>query len=454
MNKAIVRKLKDILGDENVLDGKADILCHSYDSSPFREYPSLVLYVKKSDEIKKIVEICNNERIPLYSRGSGTGTTGASIPLKHGIMMVFTRMNKILEINEEDLTIDVEPGVITGDIHKFLEKKGFFYPPDPSSLRTCTIGGNVMTNAGGPRGVKYGVTRDYVISLEIVSGKGEIIVTSPKTKKNSTGYNLTQLIVGSEGTLGLVTKITLRFIPKPKKTLTIMAEFPSVYHAMSGILNVFKCGILPSCMEYLDSNCLNLIKNTNNLQHTLLIGEIDGFECDVDHQLTLMEEAFKKANSLHIEIAKDNEKREEIWNLRRGLSAKIKKLGFSGKISEDICVPRHLLPQITEKITSISKKYDTMILVFGHAGDGNLHINFLFDKSSKDKVHNVNLAIEELMNETIKIGGVISGEHGIGLSKKDFFKSAVGETNYKLMKEIKKIFDPNNILNPGKVFDV
>lgn len=452
MLNSLTGEFKKILGTENVLQDPADLICYSYDSSPYESIPGTVLFVKNTEQIQKIIYLCLNEKIPVYSRGAGTGTTGASVPLKNGVSVVFTKMNSIHGFNQENLMIDVEPGVITGDIHNFVESKGFFYPPDPSSLKFCTIGGNVMTNAGGPRGVKYGVTRDYVVSLEVITGKGEIIRTSAKTAKNASGYNLTQLFVGSEGTLGLVSGITLKVIPKPRMTLTLMSEFPGINQAMQGILNIFKNGVLPCCIEYLDANCVNLIRNRKESAETLIISEVDGFEESINTQLSLVEKSFKDAGCNNIIIAKNNEERDEIWRVRRGLSPAIKKLGYSGKISEDICVPRHNLPAITDKISEISLKFDIKIICFGHAGDGNLHVNFLFDKNNADEVSKTHRAIEELIENTIMLGGAISGEHGIGLSKRDFLKMAVGEVNYNIMKEIKKIFDPEGILNPGKVF--
>jgi len=452
MHKSLTGEFKKILGNNNFSQNTADLISYSYDSSPYQYIPLAILFVNETEKLKKIISICLNEKIPVYSRGAGTATTGASVPVSKGISIVFTKMNKILTLYQEDLMIDVEPGVITGDIHSFVESRGFFYPPDPSSLKSCTIGGNVMTNAGGPRGIKYGVTRDYVISLEVVTGKGEIIRTSAKTAKNSSGYNLTQLFAGSEGTLGLISEITLKIIPKPQITLTIMSEFPGVKEAMTGILNVFKSGVLPSCIEYLDENCLNLIKNTGNENKTLIISEVDGFEESIYSQLSYVENAFREAGSKNIMVARNHEERNEIWRIRRGLSPAVKKLGYSGKISEDICVPRHNLLEITDKINKISHKSDIKIICFGHAGDGNLHVNFLFNKEDPHESLKVSRAIEKLMEETIKLQGTISGEHGIGLSKKEFLKNAVGGTNYDIMKEIKKIFDPEGILNPGKIF--
>ena len=366
-------------------------------------------------------------------------------------------MCKILEISPENLTALVEPGVITGDLQHEVAKKGLFYPPDPASMKFCTIGGNVATGAGGARAVKYGVTRDYVMALEIVLPGGEIIHTGAKTAKGVVGLDLTRLFVGSEGTLGVATKIWLKLIPAPEDVGTLGAFFKDEKEACKGVLSLFKAGILPRCAELLDRGSLQAIKDilpfalpTNT--GAMVIAEVDGFKEAIPTQLTALSKVFHEQNAIAIIQAKDKHEAAQIWKARRGLSPAIKKLGFSGKISEDVCVPRDKLPTLISKIYELSEKFKIKIICFGHAGDGNLHINVLFDKDNEDDKHRVAKLIPKIMELSIRLGGTISGEHGIGLTKKEFLELEIGPKELELMKNIKRQFDPNNIMNPGKVF--
>ncbi len=393
----------------------------------------------------------------MYPRGAGTGTTGAAIAQSPGLLLSLTRMNNIVTISSENLTAVVEPGVITGDLQREAAKRGLFYPPDPASMAFCTIGGNVATGAGGARAVKYGVTRDYVMALEIVLPGGRVINAGAKTAKGVVGYDIARLFVGSEGTLGVATKIWLRLLVAPEEVGTLGAFFLSEKDGGSAVVSLFEAGIIPRCAELLDRTSLEVVKDMLPFEvppdaRAMVISEVDGFKESIRPQLDRMIKAFKAKGAALIMEAKDKQEADQIWKARRSLSPAIRRLGFSGKISEDVCVPRNRLPEMIEKVYQLSSRHNLKIICFGHAGDGNLHINVLFDKESHEDVERAGRLIPEIMKLALKLGGTISGEHGIGLTKKDYLGLEIGSEELKIMKKIKRVFDPNSIMNPGKVF--
>jgi len=434
-----------------------DLACYGYDASGLTGIPHAVALPSDVEQVSEILKICHKYKIPIYPRGAGTGTTGAALAQHQGLLLSLTKMCEIIDISTEDLTAVVEPGVITGDLQKKAAKQGLFYPPDPASKDFCTIGGNVATGAGGATAVKYGVTRDYVMALEIVLPGGQVIHAGAKTAKGVVGYDLVRLFVGSEGTLGVATKIWLKLLVAPESVGTLGAFFKDEKEAGHAVVSLFKAGITPRCAELLDNSSLAVVKdmlpfNVPNNARAMVIAEVDGFKESIKAQLDRVVDVFQNNSAKSIIIAQNSSEAELIWKARRSLSPAIKQLGFSGKISEDICVPRHCLPEMIEAVYNLSKETGIKILCFGHAGDGNLHINVLFDKESQEDQKKVSVLIPEIMKLAIRFGGTISGEHGVGLTKKEFLDLEIGPVELSIMKNIKRAFDPHNIMNPGKVF--
>lgn len=424
--------------------------------------PDIVLRPASAQEISGIFKICNEYHIPVTPRGGGTGLSGGALPQLGGVVIATSRLNKILQIDERNLQVITEPGVITEVLQDAVKEKGLFYPPDPSSKGSCFIGGNISENSGGPKAVKYGVVKDYVLNLEVVLPNGEIIWTGANVLKNATGYNLTQLMVGSEGTLGIVTKIVLRLIPLPKYDLLMLVPFKSLEKAGEAVSAIFRAGFTPSALELVEVDALKItsafvdssIVPVADDEEAHLIIEVDG-----NHLDTLMLEMEAIGNLLseyeigEIYFADDNQQKNELWKLRRRAAEAVKVNGYT--IEEDTVVPRAELPALIRGVKEIGKIYDFKVVCYGHAGDGNLHIRI-----KKEGVANSNddpsviEGIKELFRLVHKLGGTISGEHGIGLLQKSYIDIVFNNTQLELMRGIKKTFDPNNILNAGKIFDL
>ena len=402
-----------------------------------------------------MLRLCHREGVSVFPRGAGTGTTGASVPVDNGIVLCLSRMVAIHDISPVNLNMTVEPGVITGRIQKEAEHLGLFYPPDPASLAFCTIGGNIATGAGGSRAVKYGVTRDYVMALQVVTAAGDIINTGTATAKGVVGYDLTRLMVGSEGTLGVVTGITLRLVPKPPATGTVMAFFLDSAAAMECIVRIFENGILPRCAEFMDRSCIDILRPVSPVAvpdgaGAALLLESDGLGDTVRQELQVIAGAAKNAGATDIKTAGSAGEAESIWHLRRSLSPALRRLGFPDKISEDVCVPRAKLPEMLERLERTASDSGVRIVTFGHAGDGNLHVNILCDLTRERE--QVDQAVLSVMDHALALGGTISGEHGIGLTKSRFIERELSPQVLELMKSVKRAFDSRGILNPGKVF--
>ncbi len=455
-SQTVIRKIEEVIPADRLLTDPADLLCYSYDASGMEGLPMAAVLPADTGQVAAIVSFASRMGIPLFPRGAGSGTTGGSVPSGNGIVVSMTAMNRIININPGNLTATVEPGVITGDLQKAVSEYNLFYPPDPASLSFCTIGGNVNTGAGGARAVKYGVTRDYVTALEVVTPSGDIIRTGPETAKGVAGYDLTRLMVGSEGTLGIVTEITLRLIPQPEATGTALVFFSSAAQACCAVRSFFQSRTVPRCAEFFDSTSIACVRKLLPADvpaecSAMLMVEVDGSTCSISPQIERIQECCLACGALGTVTAASAKETEAMWKARRGLSPAIRKLGYSGKVSEDICVPRDNLPETLEKLDEISKRYDTRILTFGHAGDGNLHVNLLFDREDGQAVKNKDKAVEAVMKCAVEMDGTISGEHGIGLSKKRFMPMESGRAELDLMRGIKQVFDPEGILNPGKV---
>lgn len=453
---SVFRLLKKISGPSHVTREKEELLCYSYDATGRSYLPDVIVFPGSEDEIAKILKVASTHHINVIPRGAGSGMTGGAVPVYGGIVLVTSRMNQILEIDEENFILTVEPGAIVSDIHKAVEKKGLFYPPDPASSSICTIGGNIGECAGGPRAVKYGVTRDYVLGLRAVLPSGEVIRTGVSTGKGVAGYDLTRLIVGSEGTLAVVTQITLKLLPKPAQVKTMAAVFRSMTKAAQAVSGIMKASVIPRCVEYLDREALNLVKDHLTFKLTddikaMLILEVDGDEAVLLNEARQIEQLCSSYGAVKVIQATDTQMAEKLWSTRKALSPVMYKIAKS-KINEDIVVPINKIPDIIRVTQKLGDKYHLKIVAFGHAGDGNIHCNILYDKSNEDESRRAHKAVDELFKSVLDLGGTITGEHGVGITKLKYLPLEVGTVQLELMRGIKNVFDPDNILNPGKIF--
>jgi glycolate oxidase len=456
-----IEAFRKIAGDKNVLLDEESLHNYSHDETEDLHYlPDVVVKPRTAEEISAILKICNKKKLNVTPRGAGTGLSGGALPHLGGVLLSTERMNSILKIDERNLQVTTEPGVITEVLQNAVKEKNLFYPPDPSSRGSCFIGGNIAENSGGPKAVKYGVVKDYVLNLEMVLPTGEIIWTGANVLKNATGYNLTQLVVGSEGTLGIVTKIVLRLIPLPKHDLLMLVPFRSAENACAAVSAIFRAGYTPSAMEFMERDALDWVSKfldsssvqiPDDVQAHLLI-EVDGNNMDVLMQemegISAIVQEFECGEIL---FADDAQQKAELWKMRRRVAEAVK--SHSIYKEEDTVVPRAELPVLLKGVKDIGKKYGFHSVCYGHAGDGNLHVNII-KGSLTDEQWNGSLkdGIKEIFALVKQLGGTLSGEHGIGLVQKEYMPIVFDETQMRLMKEIKKIFDPNNILNAGKIF--
>lgn len=457
MEQTHIDFFKKLLGEDNAYFDEAHKFAYSYDATRKVFKPDAILFPKDEDEVSKILAYCNDNLLPVIPRGAGSGFTGGALAVNGGVIISFEKhMNKILEIDLENMVAVVQPGVINMELQKKVEKLGLFYPPDPASQTYSTIGGNVAENAGGMRASKYGITKDYVMALRAVLPNGEIIRAGKKTIKDVAGYNLVGILTASEGSLAVITEITLKLIAKPKLKKTAFGVFKSVNEAMNAVYKTLSSGVKPVAMEFLDNLSIkavedNFHKGLPKDAGAILITDVDGdLEISLDKDLEIIEKVFKENGCFNFIVAKDEKESNDLWFSRRNCSQVITCYG-SLKINEDITVPRSKLPTLLEKINEVSKKYDVLIPCFGHTGDGNVHTNVMVDKDNEDEVKKGYAAIEEIFKITIDLGGTLSGEHGIGISKAPYMKLAFSDAEMELFRAIKKAFDPNNILNPNKM---
>ncbi len=454
MDRRFENEMKSIFGDKFSFSMEKRVL-NSYDATNKNYLPDYVLYAESEKDVIECCKLCSKYRIPVIPRGAGCGFSGGALAVKGGLTLVLDRMNKI-EIDKENLVAIVEPGATTYEIQKQAERFNLFYPPDPSSLKISTIGGNIAENSGGPRAVKYGVTKDWVMALEVILASGEKIEIGKPLKKDVAGYNLVGLFVGSEGTLGIITKAYLKLIPKPEGCLSGMFMFNSINNAAKSISDIVASGLTPSKLEFMDKYSLNALRKAGkevpqNAESVLLV-EVDGDKESLPEKLEKIKEIAEKNSLIDFAVAKSEEENEKIWELRRSLSPIINLYGNT-KINEDVVVPRNKIPELLDFVEHLIKKFGLTIVCFGHAGDGNIHVNFMFDKEDKETVKKVEDALSLLFKKVVELKGSISGEHGIGIAKKRFMKYQFSEREIELFKKIKKVFDPNNIMNPGKIFD-
>jgi glycolate oxidase len=417
--------------------------------------PGAVVKVESAEEVRAVLALASRHRVPVVPVGARSGKSGGSLPVRGGIALSLERMNRILEIAPEDLTARVEPGVITGVLQAEVEKHGLFYPPDPNSLELCSIGGNVAENAGGPRALKYGVTREYVLGLTAVLPTGEIVRLGRRTVKGVAGYDLTALLVGSEGTLGVVTEITLKLLPRPRHVATALVVFPSVEVATAAVARVLAQGILPRCLELMDDVSLQAAARGSPFRFppgagAALLVETDGNDEEaVLGELGRVAEAVRGDASGEVVVAQNEAQRREIWETRRWISVNLKKV-HPLKLSEDVAVPRSRIPDLVRRAKEIGARLSLTVATYGHAGDGNLHCNVLFDREQERP--RVNEAVEAILREAVALGGTITGEHGVGLAKRAFLELEQGPEVVALQRRLKAVFDPLGILNPGKIF--
>ena len=462
LNASQVVLFKRIVGEQYVIEDKETRSVYGHDETEELHFlPEVVIKPRTAEEISAVIKICNQHRIPVTPRGAGTGLSGGALPQLGGVLISMERMNAILKIDEQNMQVITEPGVITEVLQDMVKEKGLFYPPDPASRGSCFIGGNIAENSGGPKAVKYGVVKDYVLNLEIVLPTGEIIWTGANVLKNSTGYNLTQLIVGSEGTLAIVTKIVLRLIPLPKYDLLMLVPFNSLEKAGEAVGAIFRAGYTPSALELVEIDALKItaamtgdsvVPVTDDMEAHLII-EVDGNDPDV-----LMKDMEAIASLLtcneagEIFFADDAQQKEALWKLRRRVAEAVKTAGYS--IEEDTVVPRAALPALIRGVKQLGRQFGFDAVCYGHAGDGNLHIRIKKQgtQNSLDDPEMIK-GLRALFKMVFDLGGTISGEHGIGLVQKGYMDIVFNETNMRLMREIKLAFDPNNILNVGKIFD-
>jgi glycolate oxidase len=459
MNSSTKEQIKSIVGSENFFDSPEDKLVYSYDGTPiYKQLPEAVIFPESEEQISQVLKLANTEKFNVVPRGAGTGLSGGSIPVENSVVIVLTRWNKILELDTSNLTASVQPGVVTGILQKEVEKIGLFYPPDPGSLNVCTIGGNVANNAGGLRGLKYGVTKNYVLGVEMILPNGELIVTGGKNMKDVAGFNLRDFIVGSEGTLGIITKILLKLIPKPVQSITLLAYFNKLTDSAQAVSDIISAHIVPSMMEFLDHTTINCVEDYTRVglprsAEALLLIEVDGRGSIVQEDAETIRKILTKNKAAEVKIAEIESDALLLKTARRSaFSALARRMPTT--ILEDATVPRSELPLMIEKILYASKKYDMIFGNFGHAGDGNLHPTCLTDERNQKDIEKAHKAFEYIFEEAIKLGGTITGEHGTGLAKKQFLEKVAGSTGVDLMKKIKLAIDENNILNPGKIFSI
>jgi len=450
-----MEQMVDKLSDINISTAPEDLICYGFDASGLELSPSAVVWPKNTEDVVKIMKYAFENGIPVVPRGAGTGMTAGAVPSKGAIIISFEKMKRIIEIDSENLTAFCEPGVINGKLQHELESIGLFYPPDPASMHFCTIGGNVAENAGGPRALKYGVTKDYVMGIEAVLPNGEVITTGVRTAKGVVGYDLTRLFAGSEGTLSVFTKIRLKVLPLPQDVVTLLAVFGHLEAAGDAVTSIISSKIIPRTLEFMDSEAIAAVENFRPVglpgeAEAVLLIELDGHPSAITKEAGRIAEICEKLGA-EIRMAEDDEARDKLWMSRRSISPALYKIRPT-KINEDIVVPRNRVTEMLRRLRRLSEESRIKIVNFGHAGDGNIHVNIMVDKSDEDEYRKGLSLVEKVFHETLSLGGTISGEHGIGLTKTSYIGMEVSKKTLEIMKSIKHVFDPKKILNPGKIF--
>ena len=451
-----IQELQAAIGDGRVLVSPIDRIAYSFDSTFEQQLPDAIVLPETNEEVSAVVRIASRYDVPIVPRGMASGLAGGSIPVRGGIVLSLTRMNRILEIDEENMTATVQAGVVTADLQAEVEKLGLFYPPDPSSIKQSTIGGNVACNAGGPRCLKYGVTGDYVLGLTVVLADGRLVRTGGKAIKYVTGFNMNQFFVGSEGALGVITEVILRLICKPPYVRTALVHFPTLEDASQSVHAVLTRGLVPATLELLDETAIECIEEAMHLGLPLDVEAILLVECDgadkesVNREIDTIADICLQTGASRVDVARNEEERAELWRARRSVSPSLARKA-PNKLGEDITVPRSAIPEAARRLKAISDKYSLPIVIFGHAGYGNLHPNILFDKRDPEQWQKVEKMVGEIFALALELGGTLSGEHGIGTFKLPYMRQALGQASINIQWRVKQAMDPQNILNPGKV---
>ncbi len=456
MDQHMITELVKMVGKKGVLTSPEDLAVYSYDGTFEECNPDVVVLPESTEAVSQVVKLAARERIPIVTRGMASGLAAASVPFSGGIALVMTRMDKIIELDLENAIVHVEAGVVTADLQTFVEKQGLFYPPDPSSIRHSTIGGNIACNAGGPRCLKYGVTGDYVLGLTVVLADGQILKTGGKVIKDVVGYDLKSLFTGSEGTLGIITEALLKLTAKPKYARTALVEFSSIEDASQTVNEILLAGIIPATLELMDQTAITCIEEALHIGlptdvAAFLLIESDGVALETTtREIEAIAKICEKSGATKITLAKDESERATLWKARRSISPSLARIS-PNKLGEDITVPRSAIPKAVKRLKAISQKYGLPIVIFGHAGDGNLHPNILFDKRDPEQMKKLELMVAEEFAVALELGGTLSGEHGVGTLKRPYIEKALGAVSVGIQKKIKQGLDPLNILNPGKV---
>jgi glycolate oxidase len=454
---------RSVCGSDFVWADDETRLANGHDETEDLKYPpEWVIAPANAEEISRLLKYCNAEKIAVTTRGGGTGLSGGALPVNGGLVIRMHRLNRILEIDEQNLQARVQPGVITQVFQETVIERGLYYPPDPSSRGSCFIGGNLAHNSGGPRAVKYGVTRDYVLDLEVVLADGNIIRTGARVLKNSTGYNLTQLMVGSEGTLGIITEVVFKLIPFPLLNKVLLAPFRNPKDACAAVSAIFRAGVIPSALEFMERDAIDwTLKFRHDIslqigpeEQAHLLIEVDGtHEEQIMRDIETIVPVLESFGCMEIHFAESEAQKADLWKLRRSVAEAVK--SNSTYKEEDTVVPRAALPELLEGVKLIGTKYGFKSVCYGHAGDGNLHVNIIRgDLSEAQWKHDITKGIREIFELVVSLGGTLSGEHGIGLVQQPYMNIRFSEVQLNLMRQIKAVFDPNNILNPGKIFNV
>jgi glycolate oxidase len=456
MQDSIIKKIAAITGPKHVLTAPEDRWCYAFDATDLERLPDLVVFPGSAEEISRILVLANEHHFPVVPRGAGTGRSGGAVPIEGGVVLVLTRLHRILEINTQDLVAVVEPGVILGKLKAAVEEQGLYYPPDPASAEFCTIGGNVAECAGGAVAVQYGVTRDYVLGLEVVLPTGEIIIAGTRTMKGVVGYDLTRLFLGSEGTLGVITRITLRLVAKPPARQTLAAAFGTLKAAAAAVSRILASGLAPTALEFMDHVTLGCVREMLPFKVSpeagaLLLIAVDGHPRDVEARAAAMARFCREHGGRPVIRAKTTEEGEQLWKARKVISPALKKVKPQ-KVSEDVVVPLGAIPDLITALAELSKRRGLIIPCYGHAGDGNIHVNVLFDQHLPGEKDAVNPTVEEIFVLVRRLQGTLSGEHGIGLTKAPYLGMELTPAAIALQKRLKLAFDPHNIMNPGKIF--
>ena len=454
---SLIASLADCVGVDHVRGDESSLAAYAADALGQGSRPDVVVMPGSTTEIAGIARLCNEQRVPLVVRGAGTGYTGGAVPTRGGVVVSMERLHRILVIDELNLLAVVQPNVITGDLQRAVERVGLFYPPDPASLDSSSIGGNVAECAGGPRAFKYGTTKRYVLALEAVLPTGEIVRTGSKAVKNVVGYDLTQLLVGSEGTLAIITEITLRLVPKPPARATLCASFGSIQQAVDAVTALIHRRVVPACIELVDTDSIRAVEAYLNKQVVAtgaaaqLIVECDGARAAVEEEIAQVSEACRDAGTLELRRAASEAERDDVWSVRRQLSLALRATGLL-KINHDVVVPRGRIAALFDVIAALKTKYQLQVAAFGHAGDGNIHVNLMIDRADETARARAKRAERELFEQVVALEGSISGEHGIGFAKAPYLAIELSPDVIALMQRVKSAFDPNGILNPGKIF--